>query len=73
MLKQPQLPLSQSFTLDFETQILPHPPFAVISHLRLETGSDDAGERQPGPKAPVVRMEVGTGSGVHARMGSGTG
>jgi len=30
LLKWPQLPLSLSFTLDFETQILPHPPCAIV-------------------------------------------
>lgn len=52
----------------------PAPPssFTAISHLCLETGSNNAGVRQSGPKTLVVLIEGGTDSGVYKQMGRGT-
>ena len=46
---------------------------SLVIYAWKQALSDDAGERQTGPKTPAVWIEVGTGSGVYVQMGRGTG
>lgn len=54
----------------------PAPPpllLSLVIYAWNQALSDSAGERQPGPKTPVVWIEGDTGSGVYVQMGRWTG